>query len=33
MVGGWKSLDAFRRHVKKSEDRAREVGSRIEHLL
>jgi integrase len=33
MVGGWKSLDACRRYVKKSEDRAREVGSRIEHLL
>jgi integrase len=33
MVGGWKSLDACRRYVKKSEYRAREVGSRIEHLL
>ena len=33
MVGGWKSLDACRRYVKKSEDRAREVGSRIEHLF
>ena len=33
LVGGWKSLDACRRYVKKSEDRAREVGSRIEHLF
>ena len=33
MVGGWKSLDACRRYVNQSEDRAREVGSRIEHLL
>jgi len=33
MVGGWKSLDACRRYVKKSEDRAREVSSRIESLF
>jgi len=33
MVGGWKSLDACRRYVKKSDDRAREVGSRIEGLF
>ena len=33
MVGGWKSLDACRRYVKKSEDRAREVGSRIEGIF
>ncbi|MGB2046273.1 MAG: tyrosine-type recombinase/integrase, partial [Porticoccaceae bacterium] len=33
MVGGWKSLDACRRYVKKSEDRAREVGARIDNFF
>jgi len=33
MVGGWKSLDAFRRYVKKSDRRAREVGARLEGLF
>ena len=33
MVGVWKSFDACRRYLKKSEDRAREVGSRIEGLF
>jgi len=33
LVGGWKSLDACRRYVKKSEDRAREVSARIPDLF
>lgn len=33
MVGGWKSLDACRRYVKKSEDRAREVGARTDNFF
>jgi len=33
IVGGWKSLDACRRYVKKSEDRAREVGTRIDNFF
>jgi len=33
LVGGWKSMEACRRYVKKDEARAKEVGSRIESLL
>ena len=33
LAGGWKSLDACRRYVKKSEDRKKEVSSRIENLF
>ena len=33
MVGGWKSLDACTRDVKNSQDRAREVGARIDNFF
>ena len=33
LVGGWKSMEACRRYVKKDEARAKAVGARIEDLF